>query len=207
MSYVAIWLQACLHWRCAYFQTLSWNETIFVVDWDILYKLCGSANKWSKGFVFSGKIWWQFFSCNKACSKYRTLSTTTPKYTLTQRLVWIENPFVASVTCSRYQMAFKWSVNFWSPAMFSIRWNGKYFNEWNFYLDILRIQENWVGWKFHNELACVFTAHYASKNADWNQQQLTGWRRFGQSEQRKSSELFPTQLEKSPDSGFFACDL
>ena len=44
MSYVAIWLQACIHWRCAYFQTLSWNDTIFVVDWDILYKLCGSAN-------------------------------------------------------------------------------------------------------------------------------------------------------------------
>ena len=44
MSYVAIWLQAFLHWRCAYFQTLSWNDTIFVVDWDILYKLCGSAN-------------------------------------------------------------------------------------------------------------------------------------------------------------------
>ena len=87
MSYVAIWLQACLLWRCAYFQTLSWNDTIFVVDWDILYKLCGSANKCSKGFVFSGKIWWQFFSCNKACSKYHTRSTTTPKYTLTQRLV------------------------------------------------------------------------------------------------------------------------
>ena len=88
MSYVAIWLQACLHWRCAYFQTLSWNDTIFVVDWDILYKPCGSANKCSKGFVFSGKIWWQFFSCNKACSKYHTRSTTTPKYTLTQRLVY-----------------------------------------------------------------------------------------------------------------------
>ena len=58
-------------------------------------------------------------------------------------------------------------------AMFSIRWNGKYFNEWNFYLDILRIQENWLGRKFNNELACVFTAHYASKNANWNQQQLT----------------------------------
>ena len=41
MSYVAIWLQACLHWRCAYFQTLSWNDTIFVVDWGILSKLCG----------------------------------------------------------------------------------------------------------------------------------------------------------------------
>ena len=34
-----------------------------------------------------------------------------------------------------------------------------------------------------------------------------GWRRFGQSEQPKSSELFPIQSEKSPDSGFFACDL
>ena len=87
MSYVAIWLQACLHWRCAYFQTLSRNDTIFVVDWDILYKLCGSANKWSKGFVLSGKIWRQFFSCNEACSKYHTHSATTPKYTLTQRLV------------------------------------------------------------------------------------------------------------------------
>ena len=34
-----------------------------------------------------------------------------------------------------------------------------------------------------------------------------GWRHFGQSEQRKSSVLFPIQSEKSPDSGFFACDL
>ena len=89
MSYVVIWLQACLHWRCAYFQTLSWNDTIFVVDWDILYKLCGSANKWSKGFVFSVKICRQFFSCHKACSKYHTRSTITPKYTLTQHLVII----------------------------------------------------------------------------------------------------------------------
>ena len=43
-TYVLCWLQAFLHWRCTYFQTLSWNDTIFVVDWDILYKLCGSAN-------------------------------------------------------------------------------------------------------------------------------------------------------------------
>ena len=28
--------------------------------------------------------------------------------------------------------------------------------------------------KFYNELACVFTAHDASKNADWNQQQRSG---------------------------------
>ena len=31
----------------------------------------------------------QFFSCNKACSKYHTRSTTTPKYTHPQRLVAI----------------------------------------------------------------------------------------------------------------------
>ena len=28
-------------------------------------------------------------------------------------LIWKVNPLVASVTCSRYQIAFKWSVNFW----------------------------------------------------------------------------------------------
>ena len=28
-------------------------------------------------------------------------------------IIWKVNPFVASVTCSRYQIAFKWSVNIW----------------------------------------------------------------------------------------------
>ena len=28
-------------------------------------------------------------------------------------IIWKVNPFVASVTGSRYQTAFKWSVNFW----------------------------------------------------------------------------------------------
>ena len=54
-------------------------------------------------------------------------------------IIWKVNPFVASVTCSRYQIAFKWSVNFWLQLL-SIRWDGKYFNGWNFYLDILQIQ-------------------------------------------------------------------
>ena len=40
------------------------------------------------------------------------------------------NPFVASVTCSRYQIEFKWSANFWLQ-LFSLRWDGKYFNGWN----------------------------------------------------------------------------
>ena len=88
-------------------------------------------------------------------------------------IIWKVNPFVASVSCGRYQIAFKWSVKFWLQ-LFSIRWDGKYFNGWNFYLGILQIQENWAGRKFYNELACVFTAHDASKNADWNQQLTDG---------------------------------
>ena len=58
-------------------------------------------------------------------------------------ITWKVNPFVASVTCSGYQIAFKWSVNFWLQ-LFSIRSDGKYFNGWNFYLGVLQIQENWV---------------------------------------------------------------
>ena len=106
-----IWLQACLHWRCAYFQTLPWSDTILVVDWDILYKLCGSANKWSKWFVFSGKIWWQFFSCNKACSKYRTRSTTTPKYTLTQCLVFLALAIFPRLFLSKCDFRAQWETN------------------------------------------------------------------------------------------------
>ena len=52
-------------------------------------------------------------------------------------IIWKVNPFVASVT---------WSRIFY--AMFSIRWNGKYFNRWNFYLDILQTQENRAGRNF-----------------------------------------------------------
>ena len=119
MSYVAIWLQACLHWRCAYFQTLSWNDTILVVDWDILYKLCGSANNRSNGFIFSGKIWWQLFNCNKASSKYHTCSTTTPKYTLPQRLVNVSvRKFIWNINISflRHRMF----TFFYSPARSSV---------------------------------------------------------------------------------------
>ena len=58
--------------------------------------------------------------------------------------------------------------------------------------------------KFYNELACV--AHDASKKCRLKSTTTNGWRHFGQLEQRKSSELFPIQSEKSPDSGFFTCD-
>ena len=137
MSYVAIWLQACLHWRCAYFQTLSWNDTIFVVDWDILYKLCGSANKWSKGFVFSSKIWWQFFSCNKVCSKYHTCSTTTPKYTLTGRLVSLFKSLVNRANMKRPQS--KQAKNFLQlrPNKQTLR------SVWVHYITIVEILSLW----------------------------------------------------------------
>ena len=60
--------------------------------------------------------------------------------------------------------------------------------------------------KFHNELAWVFTAHYASKKCRLKSTTTNGWRHFGRSERRKSFVLFPIQSEKSPDSGFFTCD-
>ena len=62
-------------------------------------------------------------------------------------IIWKVNPFAASVTCSRYQIAFKGSVNFWLQ-LFTIRWDGKFFNGWNFYFGILQIQENWAGRNF-----------------------------------------------------------
>ena len=61
--------------------------------------------------------------------------------------IWKVNPFFASVTCSQYQIVFKWSVNFWLQLL-RIWWDGKYFNGWNFYSDILQIQENWASRNF-----------------------------------------------------------
>ena len=56
--------------------------------------------------------------------------------------------------------------------MFSVRWNGKYFNGWNYYLDILQIQENWVGWNFiTNECACDLTkCVVCKKTLTWSPQ-------------------------------------
>ena len=62
-------------------------------------------------------------------------------------IIWKVNAFVASVSWSQYQIAFNWWVSFWLQ-LFSIRWDEKYFNGWNFYLDILQIQENWGGRNF-----------------------------------------------------------
>ena len=60
--------------------------------------------------------------------------------------------------------------------------------------------------KFYNELACVFTAHYASKNADWNQQQLTDGGILANWNSANHPYCFLSNQKKSPDSGFFTCD-
>ena len=82
------------------------------------------------------------------------------------------NPSVASATCTRYQIAFKRSVIVWLE-LFSIRWDGKYFNGSNFYLELASNLRKMSRQKFRNELACVFTTPCARKNVDWNKQQLT----------------------------------
>ena len=117
-------------------------------------------------------------------------------------IIWKVNLFVTSVTCSRYQIAFKWSVNFWLQLL-SIRWDGKYFNGWNFYLDILQIQENWAG----RNLITNSRVYIHKQKCRLKSTTTNGWRHFGQSEQCKSSVLFPIQSEKGPDYGIFSCDL
>ena len=60
--------------------------------------------------------------------------------------------------------------------------------------------------KFHNELACVFTAALCKQKCRLKSTTTNGWRHFGQSKRRKSFVLFPIQSEKSSDSGFFTRD-
>ena len=59
------------------------------------------------------------------------------------------------ITSSWYQIAFKWSVNFWLQLS-SIRLDGKYINVWNFYLDMFQIQKNWAGRNFIT-ISCVYS--------------------------------------------------
>ena len=60
--------------------------------------------------------------------------------------------------------------------------------------------------KFNNELACVLTDHYANKNADWNQQELTDGGILANRNSANHSHCFLSNQKKSPDSGFFTCD-
>ena len=120
---------------------------------------------------------------------------------------WLFNKwtrFLASVTCSRYQIAFKWSVNFWLQ-LFSLRWDGKYFNGWNFYLAFFKFKKTEPAEISKRTRVCIHCS-FRKQKCRLKSTTTNGCRHFGQSEQRKSSILFPIQSEKSPDSDFFTCD-
>ena len=83
-------------------------------------------------------------------------------------------------------------VNFWLQ-LFSIQWDGKYFNGWNCYLQHSSNSRKLSRLKFHNKLVSLFTAPCPSKNSDWNNNK---WLHFGQSEQCKLSILFSYPIRK-----------
>ena len=60
--------------------------------------------------------------------------------------------------------------------------------------------------KFHNEHACVFSAHYASKNADWNQQQLTDGGILANRNSANHPYCFLSNQKKVQILAFFTCD-
>ena len=55
------------------------------------------------------------------------------------------NPFAASATCSRFQIAFKWSVNFWLQFLVKDE------------MENISMFKKTEPQKFYNELACVST--------------------------------------------------
>ena len=62
-------------------------------------------------------------------------------------VIWKVNPFCRF--CNLWQVSnCIQMIGEFLTAIFSKRWNGKYFNGWNFYLDTLQIQENWAGRNF-----------------------------------------------------------
>ena len=114
--------------------------------------------------------------------------------------------FVASLTCSRYQIAFKWSLDFWLQFLVNYEME-------NIWMDEISIK---TFFKFkktepaeisQRTRVCIHCSFIRKQKCRLKSTTTNGWRHFGQSEQRKSSVLFPIQSEKSPDSGFFACDL
>ena len=121
-------------------------------------------------------------------------------------IIWKVNPFVPSVTCTWYQIAFQGSVNFWLQ-LFSIQWDENYFSGWNCYLQHSSNLRKLSWLKFHNELMCLFTTPCPSENADWNQQQLMDGCILTSRNRANYPYCFLIQSETSPDFGFLACDL
>ena len=60
-------------------------------------------------------------------------------------IIWKVNPFVASLICSRYQIAFKWSVNFLLQFSVHDEMENISMYAWNFYFDLFQTGEKTEG--------------------------------------------------------------
>ena len=60
-------------------------------------------------------------------------------------IIWKVNPFVAYLICSRYQIAFKWSVNFLLQFSVHDEMENISMYGWNFYLDLFQTGEKTEG--------------------------------------------------------------
>ena len=74
------------------------------LDWSIIFHKLKSAVK--------AKI----AQTNSQVSEGR-ITVKPGQYSIHELIIWKVNPFVASVTYSRYQIAFKWSANFWQQFL------------------------------------------------------------------------------------------
>ena len=104
-------------------------------------------------------------------------------------IIWKVDPFVPSLTCTWYQIAFQGSVNFWLQ-LFSIQWDENYFSGWNCYLQHSSNSRKLSWLKFHNELMCLFDHYLPKRKCRLKSTTTNGWLHFGQSEQGKLSVLF-----------------
>ena len=106
--------------------------------------------KWMKNllvkvldFILYRKQWEKFFRCTifhelKSVAKAKMapnnlqvseggITVKPGQDSICELIIWKVNLFVYSVTCTWYQIAFKWSVNL-LLELFSIWWDGKHFN-------------------------------------------------------------------------------
>ena len=112
-------------------------------------------------------------------------------------IIWKVNPFVASVTCncSRYQIKFKWSANFWQQFLVNDEMENISMYEISFRHSLNSRILSWQ--KFHNELACVLTAHFKTQAKCRLKSTTTNrWRRFGNRNSANHPYCFLSNQEK-----------
>ena len=118
---------------------ISWTE-----------KCCESEDRseWFAGF------WRRNFKVKSGQDSYHEL------------IIWKVKPFVAAVTCGQYQIAFKWSVNFWLQLLKYTRDEMENISVDEFLFRHSSNSKTELAEIWQQTRVCI----YASKNADWNQQ-------------------------------------